>query len=311
MLIVDAHCDTALSVFESKADLYENNFHVDLKRLLSTGQRVQFFAAFVEPRSHMNNVLTNVLSIIDVVYEAQEKYSDKIAVCKNSSDIENAVAGGKVAALLSIEGGECLNGELSVLRQLYRLGVRSMLLAWNYRNLLADGSSEKHGAGLSDFGRQVVAEMNRLGMIIDVSHLCEASFEDVLSLTQQPIIASHSNAKAICDHDRNLSDEQLLAVKKNGGVVGINFYPYFLTNSDKAGIDDIIRHIEHICSVTGEDHIGIGADYDGIECTPDGLSGAECLPALFDRMLQLNYSSTFIEKFAGQNFMRVIKQILK
>jgi len=311
MLIVDAHCDTALSVYENNADLYENNFHVDLKRLLGTGQRVQFFAAFAEPRKYINNTLTKVLSIIDVVYEAQEKYSDKIAVCRNASDIENAAAEGKVAALLSIEGGECLNGELAVLRQLYRLGVRSMLLAWSYRNLLADGSSEKHGAGLSDFGRHVVKEMNRLGMIIDVSHLCEVSFEDVLSLTQAPVIASHSNARAICGHDRNLTDEQLIAVKNNGGVVGINFYPYFLTNSDKADIDDVIRHIDHICSVTGEDHIGIGADYDGIECTPEGLSGAECLPALFERMLQLNYSSTFIEKFAGKNFMRVIKQVLK
>jgi membrane dipeptidase len=186
-----------------------------------------------------------------------------------------------------------------------------MLLAWNYRNLLADGAEEVHGAGLSDFGRQVVTEMNRLGMLVDVSHLCEASFNDVLALTTVPVIASHSNSKAICDNERNLTDAQLLKIKNNGGVAGLNFYPYFLNNTENADIDDVVRHIEHICSVTGEDHIGIGADYDGIECTPAGLEGTQCIPSLFERLLQLNYSSNFIEKLSGRNFMRVIGQVLK
>ncbi len=310
MLILDAHCDTALSVYETNGNLYENSFHLDLKRLLVSGERVQFFAAFAEPRTYRNNILTRVISIIDVIYEAQERYSDKIAVCCNAADIDKVIAEGKVAAVLSIEGGECLNGELSVLRQLYRLGVRSMLLAWNHRNLLADGSGEQHGAGLSDFGRQVVAEMDRLGMIIDVSHLCEASFNDVLSLAKKPIIASHSNSKAVCCHERNLTDSQLSDIRSNGGVVGINFYPYFLNNTESANIDDVVRHIEHICSVIGEDHIGIGADYDGIECIPIGLESTERIPALFERLQQLNYSSRFIEKIAGRNFMRVIEQVL-
>lgn len=311
MLIIDAHCDSALTVYKSNGDLYENEFQLDIKRICGQGERVQFFAAFANPRKYMNNVLTKVLSIIDVVNEACEKHSDKIVLCRDSSDIENAAANGKAAALLSIEGGECLNGELSILRQLYRLGVRSMLLAWNYRNLLADGAEEQNGAGLSDFGKQVVAEMERLGMIVDVSHLCEASFDDVLSIARKPVIASHSNSKAICDNPRNLSDDQLLKIKKNGGVVGINFYPYFLNNTENADMDDVVRHIENICSITGEDHIGIGADYDGIECTPKGLEGAQCIPSLFDRLLQLNHSSTFVEKLAGLNFMRVIKQVLK
>jgi membrane dipeptidase len=310
MLIVDTHCDTALSVFENNSDLYENDHQLDIRRLLETGRRVQFFAAFADPRTYMNNTLTTVLSIIDIVYTAQEKNSDKIKICLNASDIEKAISEKKVAAILSVEGGECLNGELSVLRQLYRLGVRSMLLAWNYRNLLADGAEEVPGAGLSAFGAQVVSEMNRLGMLVDVSHLCEASFNDVLSLTTAPVIASHSNSRAVCFNERNLTDAQLLKIKENGGAVGINFYPYFLNNTESAGIEDVVRHIEHICSVTGEDHIGIGADYDGIECTPAGLEGTQCIPALFERLLQLNYSASFIEKFAGGNFMRVIKHVL-
>lgn len=312
MLMVDAHCDTALSVYEDDnvGDLYENRFQLDIKRLMATGPRVQFFAAFADPRKYRNDTLSRVLSILDVLYDAQENYEDKFSVCKSADEIEKALSHGKIAAVLSVEGGECLNGELSVLRQLYRLGVRSMLLAWNYRNLLADGAEVEGGAGLTLFGKQVVSEMNRLGMIADVSHLCEASFDDVMSVTTKPVIASHSNAMAVCRNCRNLTDRQLSDIKANGGVVGVNFYPYFLNNTDKADIDDVIRHIEHICSVAGEDHIGIGADFDGIECTPSGLEGTERIPALFERLLQLNYSETFIEKFAGLNFMRVIRQIL-
>ena len=310
MLIIDAHCDTALSLLDLKADLYENKCHIDLKRLLEPGPRVQFFAAFANPSKYKNSSLTRVLSIIDYMYRAEEKNKDKLSICLKAQDIENAVSCGKVAALLSIEGGEALNGELSVLRQLYRIGVRSMLLAWNHRNLLADGAMEKYGAGLSEFGRLVVAEMNRLGMIVDVSHLCEASFQDVLELSSKPLIASHSNAKVLCGHPRNLTDSQLSDIKNNGGVVGINFYPYFLNNTEKASIEDVVRHIEHICSVTGEEHIGIGTDYDGIECTPDELEDTSCIPTLFDRLSQLNYSSSFLEKFAGLNFLRVIKKVL-
>lgn len=311
MLIADAHCDTALSVQESGADFYENDFQLNLKKLCDTRDRLQFFAAFAYPVQFRNNELTKVLSIIDQVYAAEEKYPDKIKVCLASGDIDKAVLDGKVAALLSIEGGECLNGELSVLRQLYRLGVRSMLLAWNHRNLLADGAEETHGGGLSEFGRQVVSEMERLGMLVDVSHLCEASFNDIMSLVTKPVIASHSNARAICDHQRNLRDPQLLAIKNNGGVIGINFYTHFLNNSPKATMDDVIKHIEYICSVVGEDHIGIGTDYDGIESAPDGLDSTHLLPALFERLARLNYSQSFIEKFAGMNLMRVLRQVLK
>lgn len=311
MLIADAHCDTALSVQESGADFYENDFQLNLKKLCDTRDRLQFFAAFAYPVQFRNNELTKVLSIIDQVYAAEEKYPDKIKVCLDSRDIDKAVLEGKVAALLSIEGGECLNGELSVLRQLYRLGVRSMLLAWNHRNLLADGAEETRGGGLSEFGRQVVSEMERLGMLVDVSHLCEASFNDVMALVSKPVIASHSNARTVCDNPRNLRDPQLLAVKNNGGVIGVNFYTHFLNNSPKATMDDVIKHIEYICSVVGEDHIGLGTDYDGIESAPDGLNSTHLLPALFERLARLNYSQSFIEKFAGMNLLRVLRQVLK
>jgi membrane dipeptidase len=311
VLIVDAHCDTASRADKNSGGLYENTFHLDIRRLSMTGPRVQFFAAFADPCIYRNDTLSRVLSMLDLVYEAQEKHGDVFSVCKSADDIDKALSCSKVAAVLSVEGGECLSGELSVLRQLYRLGVRSMLLTWNYRNHLADGAEEERGAGLTGFGKQVVAEMNRLGMIVDVSHLCEASFDDVMSVTIKPVIASHSNSMAVCRNPRNLTDRQLNDIKNNGGVVGINFYPFFLNNTDRADIDDVIRHIEHVCSVAGEDHIGIGSDFDGIKCTPGGLEGTERIPDLFERLQQLNYSNTFIEKFAGLNFMRVIRQVLE
>lgn len=310
MFIIDAHCDTALSVYENKSDLYKNHFQLDIQRLLDYGKRVQFFAAFANPVRFRNNTLTRVLSILDVVHEAESRYSDKLSICLNAQDIEMTLKQGKVAALLTVEGGECLNGELSILRQLYRIGVRSMLLAWNHRNLLGDGAEEPFGTGLSLFGKQVIEEMNKLGMIVDVSHLCEASFHDALAVSSKPVIASHSNAKAVCDNLRNLTDHQLIDLKNINGVVGINFYPYFLNNTNKASIEHIIRHIEHICTITGENHIGIGSDYDGIECTPDELESTHKMYLLFDRLAQLNYSNTQIEKLAGLNFLRVIKQIL-
>jgi membrane dipeptidase len=310
LIIVDAHCDTASTALDQKEDLYRNQLHVDLERLLGEDGRVQFFDAFANPFKFSSNSLTRILSILDYIFISEEKYPSHLLICRNTSDLDLALKQGKVAAILSVEGGEALNGELAVLRLLYRLGVRSLILTWNYRNLLADGAHESCGAGLSEFGRLVVTEMNRLGMLIDVSHLCEAGFNDVLELSNKPVIASHSNAKAVLNHVRNLSDAQLIALKRNGGVAGINFYPLFLAGSGRAVIDDVIRHIEHICSITGEDHIGIGTDFDGIDSTPAGLEGAQQLYALFDRLFALNYSGAFIEKFAGLNFLRVIRQIL-
>jgi membrane dipeptidase len=311
MLVVDAHCDTASVLLDQNAGFYENGFQVDLKRLLASGERVQFLASFSNPLSYGNNPLVRVLKIMDYIYAAQSEYPDKIAVCKSSLDIENAISSGKVAALLSIEGGDALCGELSILRQLYRLGVRSLILTWNYRNLLADGSLEVYGGGLSNFGRQVVAEMNRLGMVVDVSHLCEKSFYDVLATSSATVIASHSNARDVCSHKRNLSDKQLLELKRNGGVVGVTFYPYFLNNTPNASIEDVLRHIEHICSVVGEEHIGIGTDFDGIECVPAGLEGTQCLDGLFNRLLALNYTESAVQKLAGLNFMRILRNVLK
>ncbi len=310
MLIVDAHCDTITSIMDRGELLRENKGHIDLNRLMKYDGFVQFFAAFISPTDAKTGALCRTIDIIDRLYREVEDNKNDIMLCRNYNDIMTATKNKKVAAVLTIEGGDALEGSLSALRMLYELGVRAITLTWNHRNQIADGVADAiTGGGLTPFGREVVTEMNRLGMLVDVSHLSEAGFWDVIKATKSPIIASHSNAKRICDHRRNLTDEQLLALKQNGGVTGINLCPAFIHNEGKATLKNVLDHIEHIVALTGEDTLGLGADYDGIDSTPEGLEGVQCIDELLNQLLKLNYSEGLVNKIAGGNFMRVIKAV--
>lgn len=311
MPIFDAHCDTASKILDLKAGLRANSCHADLERMRSSGSWVQVFAAFVNPDAYRGCELRRALQIIDGIYREAEANSDLMTVCTSMLEIKRALAENKLAALISIEGGEALQGELASLRMLYRLGTRSLCLTWNYRNELADGVGEGASAGgLSAFGRCVVEEMNRLGMLVDVSHISEKGFWDVLENSKAPVIASHSNSKTVCDHPRNLADAQLKALGDNGGIAGINLCPGFLSNTGTASIDDIIRHIEHVASMAGEEHIGLGCDFDGIKYTPCDVKGVQDIYRIFDRLLALNYPEEFIEKFSCGNFMRIVEKVI-
>ena len=312
MIIVDAHCDTITTIMEKDEHLNENKCHIDLKRLKQYDSFVQFFAAFISPKHAKMGALCRAIEIIDRLYGEIEINKNDIMLCCNYNDIVNAIQSKKVAAILSIEGGDALEGSISALRILYQLGVRAMTLTWNYRNQIADGVADAEtGGGLTPFGKDVVREMNKLGMLVDVSHLSEAGFWDVLEKTSQPIIASHSNAKKICNHRRNLTDEQLLALRENGGVTGINLCPDFICNDGNATMKNVIEHIEHIVALTGEDTLGLGADYDGIDKTPQNLEGVQCIQQLLNELLKLNYSEALVNKLAGENFLRVINGVLK
>jgi membrane dipeptidase len=209
MLIVDAHCDTITTIMKCGEGLRKNNCHIDISRLKNYDSYVQFFAAFISPEHAKMGALKRTLSIIDRLYQEIENNKQDIMLCCNYNDMEDAFAGRKIAAVLTIEGGEALEGSLASLRMLYKMGVRGMTLTWNYRNQIADGVIDGiSGGGLTPFGRDVITEMNRLGMLIDVSHISEAGFWDVINLTAAPIIASHSNSKKLCSHPRNLTDEQ-------------------------------------------------------------------------------------------------------
>lgn len=287
--VFDAHCDTLCHVRDLGEDLKTNGCHVDIERMNKYKSYTQVFACFIDP-IYKNCAKERCLELIDIFHRFAPKNS-----------------------VLSIEGGECITS-LAALRNFHRLGVRIIALTWNYSNHIASGAAEKDETrGLTEFGRQVIAEMNRLGMLADVSHLNDKSFYDIADYTDKPIIATHSNSrsvcrsKVVCPVERNLTDDQFRIICKSEGCVGINFCPDFLNESGRADVDDIIRHIEHFMSLGGGNYIGIGADFDGVDSLPDGINGCQDLYKVFDRLLQLNYTEEQVEKISHKNFERVMK----
>ena len=309
-VIVDAHCDLLIQLLESKQNIFKNRHHADIERMRKYGGYVQFFAACINPSYGREYSIRWVIQALDMYFVQEDMYKDVLALCRNLDEIEKTLKMKKVAAILAVEGGDVLYGDLSVLRLLYRLGVRCMTLTWNYRNEIADGVlDETTGGGLTPFGRDVIKEMNRLGMLIDLSHISERGFWDAVELSGGPVILSHSNARKLCSHVRNVTDEQLAAIRKNNGVVCVDFYPPFLNDSGKAGITDIIRHIEYMAGLIGIEHIGLGSDFDGMEILPEDMHGVQDIDKVLNELQRLNYSREAIEKIAGGNMLRVIGEV--
>ena len=307
--IFDAHCDTLSRAADTGAGLRKNTYQADIERMLACGGGyAQVFAAFVDKKEIWASPMIYALHLIEYYHEQTEGNSDCISHCVNTKEIKAALAEGKTAAILSVEGGEAIEGSLDNLRILYRLGVRLMTLTWNYANEICDGIGEVRGGGLTEFGRTAVAEMNRLGMVIDVSHISQKGFWDVLETSSMPVAATHSDCLAIHTHRRNLSDEQICALIKSNGFIGINFYPDFVADGE-CGIDDVVRHIEHILALGGEDNIGLGSDFDGIDRTPRDLRGVQDMHILTEQMLKMGYSDELVRKITFENFMRLFETV--
>lgn len=319
-VIIDAHCDTVLYLIErlGKPDWKTRSIierseqgHVDIPRLIEGGVTCQFFAIYVDTIYKPEKATERALELISALYNEIEKSDGKIVVAKNSEDILRAKKDGKIAALISLEGGEPIQYSPLLLKAFRMLGVRAMSLTWNERNMLADGVSESRTrGGLTSLGLKVLEKMQELGMIVDVSHISEAGFWDIVENCNKPIIASHSNCKKLCNHPRNLTDEQLKAIAEKNGVVGVNFYPKFLVKGGEASIDDVVKHIDHIVNVAGINHVGLGSDFDGISSTPKGLEDVSKLPNLTAKLLEHGYSKNEIKKILGENFLRVIKEVV-
>jgi len=308
--VVDAHCDFLSSVEEEPRRLAGGGGgHVDLPRLRRGGVSLQFFATFVPP-ARREQALARTMEQIDLFYREMEENAALIMPVFSFADIERARVQGKIGALLAIEGGEALTGRPAVLRQLYRLGVRCLTLTWNGRNELADGVGEAGTrGGLTRLGVEVVREMNRLGMVVDVSHLAEPGFWDVLSVCTAPPIASHANSRHLCLHPRNLSDAQIRALADRGGVIGLCFYPPFV-DRENASLERLLDHAEHIVQVGGVGCLGLGSDFDGIECTVPGLEDSSCLPRLTEGLLRRGYAEEDVAAILGGNLLRVLKTVL-
>lgn len=320
-LVVDTHCDTLLRVVGRSfghgqgqpayhlRDRHSEG-HIDLPRLRAGGVNVQFFAAYIEPIYKPDRALRRTLQIFDAFYQELAANGDQMLLATSVADIKAAQEQGKLAAVMAIEGGEALEGDLGVLRVLHRLGVRAIGLTWNERNNIADGVGDcRSGGGLSEFGAAVIAEMNRLGILVDVSHLSDPGFWDVINISRHPIIASHSNARAVCNHRRNLTDDQIKALAKNGGVMGMNFCAAFVREDGQPKLDDLLNHIDHIVQLVGPHHVGLGSDFDGISAAPAELADASCMPLITEGLVRRGYSDEHIRLMLGGNYLRVFEQV--
>lgn len=305
MIIVDGHCDTLTKSIDTGESLLHNPFHWDIQRARHYDGFVQILAVFQDPESSR----PTFKRALDYIQEAEkiENRTSWLKLCRSFQDIEKGQKENKVCGLLAIEGGDALEGSMDNLIALHRSGVRCITLTWNYANELGDGAKQSLNGGLTPFGQEVVRWMQNHGMLVDISHADEKTFWDCIEACNQPVIASHSNARAVYDHPRNLWDDQLKAISTSKGVVGINFYTRFIGPAGKTDITGLIRHIEHICGIAGEDTVGLGADFDGMNTLPEPIKGVESLDLLFNELARLNFSENTIKKLAGGNFLRVFR----
>ncbi len=362
-LVVDAHADVLLQVNRG-ADISKrlDYGHVDLIRLKEGGVDVQFFAIWPNPKSYQQKSMYHQsMHLIDLLDKILADNPDKITLTLTPVEIEKAVSEDKIAACIGLEGGTAIESDLNKLKEFYDRGVRYLGLTWNdspeWASCARDETSPEYKGhrGLTEFGKDVIRELNRLGMIVDVSHSGEQTFWDVISISKKPIIASHSCAYNLCWHYRNLKDDQIRAMGKNGGVIFINFYPGYLENgfdsryaqirkSSQAYLDSIkqtygsnylgyrqfrtnlfrdrtksfrpeinriVDHLDYIISLVGDDHVGLGSDFDGISITPKGIDDVSEMPEITRVMMERGYSKDRIRKILGGNFMRVFREVTR
>lgn len=309
MKIIDMHCDTISAIYAKDEELLENNGHFDIKRALAVSIKVQIFALFTMP-AESNHALRQILKQLDKFQLELGKNPEYLYQVNSYQDIENSSAEQKIGGILHLEGGEALGIDTEILRQLYRLGLRSLGLTWNNRNQLADGLYEGEKAGgLSLKGREIIAEMNKLGMILDLSHLAVRGFYEALEYYQYPVMVSHANARALCKHWRNLDDQQLKALASNGGVIGINQVVNFVKDGEgSCKLDELIDHIVYIAGLIGIEHVGLGSDFDGAEHIV--LPGVEGYGELEQQLFKRGFSQREAALVLGENALRVIKAVI-
>ncbi len=313
-MIIDSHVDTPSQLMRSLNPGIDNpKAQVDFPKMKAGGVEGAFFALYTAPEMESDAATRYALEMLSATYDACEANEDYAALAFSPDDVAENQKKGLISVFMGMENAAPIQESLSLLRTFYRLGVSYMTLTHNGDNAVADSAAEgKRWGGLSPFGREVVAEMNAMGMMIDLSHASDQTFWDVIKLSKAPVIATHSSCRALCSHRRNLTDEMLKALGEKDGYVGINFYPYFLSDSfDPAkpstfpGVKEIVDHIDHAVRLAGIDHVGIGSDFDGIEVTPEGLEDISKIGEIQAEMRRRGYSETDILKVSGQNLLDV------
>lgn len=349
---IDSHIDTIQRVLVMAEDLGKRHDagHVDIPRLREGGMHAPFFAFWVPVFFRGAEAVRRTLDLRDAMQSVLDTHKDQIELATTAADIERVVKAHKIAAFLTIEGGHAIDDDLRVLRMYYQLGIRSMTLTHARNNNWADSANDTPAHnGLTDFGKEVVREMNRLGMLVDLAHVSDKTFYDALAVTTKPVIVSHSSMRAISNVARNVTDDMLRALAKNGGVIGICFGMGFINPKDAealrsateteaeapsltgraldqyaaenaqklfgerakvvATVEDVADHIDHAVKIAGIDHVGIGSDFDGIAATANDLEDVSKMPALVAVLLKRGYSETDLKKILGENHLRVVREV--
>jgi membrane dipeptidase len=352
--IVDGHNDLAWTLREAAPrDLRDVDLagpvaftQTDLPRLARGGVSAQFWSVYVPAELQGDAAVATTLEQIDLVHEIIRSYPDALELALTAADVDRITAAGKIASLLGAEGGHSIGSSLGTLRALYALGVRYLTLTHNLNVPWADSATDEPAAGgLTDFGREVVREMQRIGMLVDLSHVSAGTMADTLEVAEGPVIFSHSSARALCDHPRNVPDNILRRLPANGGVCMVTFVPAFVAQAcrdweaglagemDRRGLDhnnfahreqladewakvhprpratlkDVADHVDHVRAVAGAGHVGIGGDYDGTDQLPEGLQDVSCYPALIDELLSRGWSEADIAGLTRGNVLRVLR----
>lgn len=316
--LVDGHNDLAWALRQQAAGRELATFDLaqpqptlmtDIPRLRMGGVGAQFWSAYVPARMQGAAAVQGTLEQIDLIHRLVNRYPDTFELARTADDIERIVASGRIASLIGVEGGHAIAGSLPTLRMFFALGVRYLTLTHSTNVPWADSATDTPRlGGLSPFGEEVVREMNRLGMLVDLSHTSPATMAHAIRVSDAPVIFSHTSARAVFDHPRNVPDDVLRLLPGNGGVVMVTFVPEFLARDGRATLAHVADHLDHVRAVAGADHTGIGSDFDGIPAAPEGLEDVSRFPALTAELLRRGWSDEDVRKAMGGNVLRAMRR---
>ncbi|MDZ4689336.1 MAG: dipeptidase [Planctomycetaceae bacterium] len=298
--------------------LTQPKLHTDIPKLKQSGLKAQFWSVYVPAETDVTgDALVKTLEQIDIVHAMLKRYPETFELARTADDVERIAKTGRIASMLGVEGGYSMQGSLPILKRFHDLGVRYMTLTHNKTIFWADAATDKpQHDGLTEFGEEVVREMNRLGLLVDLSHVSPDTMRDALRVTSAPVIFSHSSTRAICDHPRNVPDDILRELPKNGGVVMINFFSGFIVPTEelkrdknaRGTLQQVADHIDHAVKVAGINHVGLGADFDGVTRLPVGLEDVTKYPALVQELVNRGYTREQLHKILGKNILRALRR---